>query len=230
MSETLEAEDPQTPERAAAALRDGQLVVLPTDTVYGVAADAFQPAATRRLLRARGGGRNRPLSLLIRSPRQVVGLAGDVPEAADRLLAAYWPGPLTVVLRAAPGMSWDLGNDAGTVALRIPTDELLLGLIKEIGPLACTGAKRRGRPQPATVEQAREQLGDAVACYVDGGERLEAASTIVDATHGETIRVLRAAAIPSEHVEQVAAGRLDWGARPEAMTEEPGDPVGGREE
>lgn len=220
MSDVLEAADPTTRERVVDSLREGSLAVLPTDSVYGLAADAFAPAATRRLLRVRGSGRNRPLTVLIRSARQVVGLAGDVPEAADRLIAAYWPGPLTVVLRASPGLTWDLGNNAGTVALRIPTDDDLLAVINEVGPLACSAACKRGADPPTTVDAAREQLGDAVACYVDGGERSAPVSTVVDASRGDAVEVLRAGAVPDEHVERVAGGELAWGARPEPAGEE----------
>ena len=218
--EVLPAGTTEARERAVEALREGGLVVLPTDTVYGIVADAFNPHATRRLLRARGGGRNRPLPVLIRSPRQVVGLAGDVPESADRLMAAYWPGPLTLVLRAVPGLTWDLGNTADRLGLRIPTDEDLLAIVKEVGPLACTSAKKRRGTLGTTVETVREDFAATVACFVDGGELAGPLSTIVDASRGEQIEVLRAGAIPAEHILEVAAGNLDWGERPEAAEED----------
>ncbi|MBA2528405.1 MAG: Sua5/YciO/YrdC/YwlC family protein, partial [Euzebyales bacterium] len=101
--------------RAVAVLGEGNLVVLPTDTLYAVVADAFATAATRRLFSARGGG-SAPLTVLIRNPRQVIGLARDVPETAERLMATYWPGPLTIVLAAQPDMPWDLGDTDDTVA------------------------------------------------------------------------------------------------------------------
>lgn len=215
VSEIIGAQEPGTRERVLEELGEGRLVVLPTDSVYGVVADAFRQTATRRLLRARASGRNRPLTVLIRSERQVVGLAGDVPDAADRLIAAYWPGPLTLILRASPGMTWDLGNTADTVALRIPTDDELLEVIKEVGPLACGSANRRNRDRPTTVEEAHEQLEDSVACYVDGGKRDGEVSTIVDASREGRIEVLRVGAIPAEDIERVAAGELAWGERPD---------------
>jgi L-threonylcarbamoyladenylate synthase len=211
----IPASDPSAREQVADDLREGRLAVLPTDTIYAVVAEAFAPQATRRLIRARGLGRNRPLTVLIRSQRQVVGLAGDVSEAADRLIAAYWPGPLTLILRAAPSLNWDLGNNAGTVALRIPTDELVQSVIKEVGPLASSAANRKGGGLPTTVEGAREQLETAVSVYVDGGERAEPVSTIVDASRGDRVEVLREGAIPAAHVARVAAGELDWGTRPD---------------
>lgn len=216
----LPASGADTAARASEQLRAGNLAVVPTDTVYALVAHAFDPDATRRLLRVRGAGRNRPLTILIRSERQVVGLAGDLSEHAERLAAAYWPGPLTLVVRAGQGLSWDLGNTSGTVAVRIPTDDLLQRVIGEVGPLASSGAHLRGKPVATTVADAADQLGDAVACYVDGGVRGGPPSTIVDATGQDRVDVVREGAIPTEHIRAVAAGELDWGARPDSGTTE----------
>ncbi len=216
MSETLDIADPTAAERLAEELGAGRLAVVPTDTVYAVVADAFAPQATRRLLRARGAGRNRPLPVLVDRPRQIAGLAQGVTEAVDRLVAAYWPGPLTIALRVADGLGWDLGNTAGTVALRQPDDDWLRGVIAEVGPLAATGACRRGRPAATTIEEARTQLGEAVALYLDGGPCEGHRSTIVDATRGERVEVLRTGAIDADDLARVAAGELDWGKRPDA--------------
>jgi tRNA threonylcarbamoyl adenosine modification protein (Sua5/YciO/YrdC/YwlC family) len=200
--------------RAIAALRDGGLVVVPTDTVYGVVADAFQPQATQRLFAAKGQSRDVPLPVVIRTPRQVNGLVEDVPEAAERLMAAYWPGPLTLVFRTSTGLTWDLGEDHGTVALRLPSDDLLLAVVADVGPLACTGANRRGEPAPSSVSEAAAQLGAAVALYVDGGPRAGQGSTIVDVTH-DAAHVLRSGTIPDDHIRQVATGEVGWGQRPD---------------
>ncbi len=203
MSETIPLDDvAETAARAAQRLRAGQLVVIPTDTVYAVIADAFHPAATRRLLESRQAGRTPP-PVIVGSPGQARGLAEPVPDEAQRLMAAYWPGPLTLVLPAVASLTWDLGDDRGTVALRMPADELALALVGEIGPLACTGANRRGEPMPTTVDEARSQLGDAVALYVDGGVREARSSTVVDCT-GTPPRVLREGAVPAADVGQVA--------------------------
>ncbi len=215
MSDTLDIADPAAAERLAEELGAGRLAVVPTDTVYAIVADAFAPQATRRLLRARGAGRNRPLPVLVDRPRQISGLTQGVTEAVDRLVAAYWPGPLTIALRAAEGLGWDLGNTAGTVALRQPDDDWLRGVIAEVGPLAATGASRRGRPAATTVEEARTQLGEAVAVYVDGGPRAGRRSTIVDATRGEGVEVLRTGAIDAGDLARVAGGELEWGQRPD---------------
>jgi L-threonylcarbamoyladenylate synthase len=213
VAEQGDVEDPR--EQAIAALRAGNLAVLPTDTVYGLCADAFNPAATQRLFGAKRRSRDVPLTVLVRNPRQVTGLVADVPEAADRLMASYWPGPVTVVLPAVDGLTWDLGDTRGTVALRMPADDLVLGVVGEVGPLACTGANRHSEPLPTTLDDARSQLGAVVAVYVDGGHREGPLSTVVDATTPE-IAVLREGAVPAEHIVQVATGAVGWGERPGA--------------
>lgn len=195
--------------RAATLLRDGHLVVLPTDTVYGVAADAFNPQGTRRIFTAKGRDRRFPLPVLVRSPKQLPGLCPQLPEAAERLMAAYWPGPLTLVVAALSGLRWDLGDNDGTVAVRMPLDEVALAVIREVGPLSVTSANLAGQPPASTAAQAREQLGDAVELYLDDGPRRSAlASTIVDLTRRQP-QVLRAGVIDAEQVLQVARGELD---------------------
>lgn len=219
MSDTIALDDPTAHGRALEELAAGRLVVAPTDTVYVVIADAFSPAATRRLLRTRGSGRNRPLPVLIARPRQLNALSLEVGEAVDRLVATYWPGPLTIIVRSAPGMTWDLGNSAGTVALRMPDEDWLLDLGRETGPLAGSGAFRRGQPPTVDVAGVREQFGESVALYVDGGTRHGQPSTIVDASRGE-VEVLREGAVPAAHVAVVARGELGWGERPEPVDED----------
>ena len=199
--------------RVVAALRDGDAVVLPTDTVYAVVADAFNPSAMDRLRRVKGRTGRRPFSVIIRSPRQVTGLVSEIPDCADRLMAAYWPGPVTLVFSASDGLGWDLGETRGTVGLRMPTDDLLLAIVAEVGPLACTAASKGGGSPARDIEAAEQQLGDGVALYVDGGECIGAVSTIVDVTDTQP-RVLREGAVPTEHVRQVCSGELAWGQRP----------------
>jgi tRNA threonylcarbamoyl adenosine modification protein (Sua5/YciO/YrdC/YwlC family) len=195
-----------------ATLRKPELVVVPTDTVYGIIADAFNSKATTALRDAKGLVSTAPLTVLLRNPRQVTGLVSDIPEAADRLMASYWPGPLTLVLPAADGLNWDIGTRT-VVALRMPTDALLLEVIADVGPLVCSAAARRGDEAPRTVAAAQEALGDTVALYVDGGARNAQWSTIVDLTRDHAT-VLREGVIASEDVELVASGRVGWGETP----------------
>lgn len=217
MPETISADDfDAAVARAAAALQDGDLVVVPTDTVYAVVADAFQRSATQRLLGAKGRGRQVPLSLLIRNPRQVIGLANDVPEAAERLMASYWPGPVALVLPVQPEMPWELGKTAGAITLRMPAHDLLLAIAAEVGPLACSAANRRDQPPPTSVDQARAQMGDGVDLFIDGGPSEATLTTIVDCTRPEP-SVLREGLVTAEDVLRVARGDVGWGQQPSAL-------------
>ncbi|MDP8961825.1 MAG: L-threonylcarbamoyladenylate synthase [Actinomycetota bacterium] len=192
--------------RAAAALGAGRLVVLPTDTVYGVAADAFNPAATARIFLAKARSRRLPLPVLVYSPTQLAGIVAEVPAAGEWLMAAYWPGPLTLVLAAQDNLAWDLGDAAGTVAVRMPLDEVALDVIRAVGPLAVTSANRTGEPAANDVTAARAALGDDVDVYVDDGPRRNATpSTILDLTRSEPL-LIREGDLPSDEVMAVARG------------------------
>lgn len=196
-------------ERATEVLRGGRLVVMPTDTVYGVAADAFDPSATERIFAAKDRGRAHPLPVMVRSQKQLPALTPLVSEALDRLVAAYWPGPLTIVVPAQSQLRWDLGRNDGTVAVRMPLDDVALALIRTVGPMAVTSANLSGRPPGPTAADARDQLGDAVDLYLDDGPREGGVpSTIVDVTRREP-HVLREGVLPATEVLAVARGELD---------------------
>lgn len=191
-------------DEAVHVLARGGLVVLPTDTVYGIGADAFAPAAVAALLAAKGRGRQMPPPVLVPDVRTVDGLCTDVPEAARRLMTAFWPGALTVICRAQPSLAWDLGETRGTVAVRMPDHPAALALLRRTGPLAVSSANRTGSPAAVTAGQAREQLGDAVAVYLDAGPAPGGvASTIVDATT-DTLRVVRVGALSVADLAEVA--------------------------
>ena len=214
MAEILSAEDVDaTVQRAVEALQEGALVVLPTDTVYAVVADAFQRGATQRLLGVKGRGRQVPLSLLIRNPRQVIGLASDTPETAERLMASYWPGPVALVLPAQPDMPWELGKTGDAITLRMPAHELLLAIAAEVGPLACSAANRRGEPSPTSAEEVQRQMGDAVDFIVDAGVCSPDMTTIVDCTRDQ-IHVLREGIVSTDDILRVANGDVGWGQQP----------------
>ncbi|MBS3941049.1 MAG: threonylcarbamoyl-AMP synthase [Actinobacteria bacterium] len=209
--------------RATEALRQGRLVVLPTDTFYGVAADAFNPQGTGRLFAARQQPRRVPLSVLVRSPKQLAGLTTIVPEAAERLVAAYWPGPLTIVLHAEPNLRWEIGRNEGTVAVRMPLDDVALAVVRAVGPLALTGAAQSGQSSPTTAGAAIDQLGDEVEYYLDDGPRPGGSgSTIIDLTRAEPA-ILRPGNLDDDEVLAVARGELD----PFATTMPPPDPEPG---
>lgn len=201
---TDDATRPTAIAAAAHAVRRGDLVVLPTDTVYGVGADPFAPNAVRRLLDAKGRGRDVPVPVLVGSWRTVNGLVEELPDVAKDLIAAFWPGPLTLVLRQGSGLTWDLGETKGTVAVRMPLHPVAIELLVETGPLAVSSANRHGEPPPVTAAEALEQLGDAVAVYLDGGPAEDRTpSTIVDLT-GPVPRVLREGALDRARLAEVA--------------------------
>lgn len=188
---------------AADAVRRGEVIVLPTDTVYGVGADAFDPEAVRALLAAKGRGRSMPPPVLVAGQRVLDGLAYDVPRYARDLVDAFWPGALTIVCRSQPSLTWDLGDRNDTVALRMPLHRTALALLESTGPLAVTSANRTGQPAATTCDEAEEQLGDAVSVYLDAGPCAGSlASTIVDVT-GERPRLLRAGAIEPDQLRTV---------------------------
>ena len=190
---------------AAAAVLKGELVVLPTDTVYGLGADAFSPAAVQRMLVAKGRGRDMPSPVLVGSARAAAALVEDLGPYGQVLIDEFWPGGLTIVCRAARTLHWDLGDTKGTVAIRMPQDPLALELLKETGPMAVSSANLTGKPSPATAAEARDQLGESVAVYLDGGTAIGGvASTIVDLT-GNQPRLLRRGAISIGRLREVAA-------------------------
>jgi tRNA threonylcarbamoyl adenosine modification protein (Sua5/YciO/YrdC/YwlC family) len=188
---------------AVAALRRGDLAVLPTDTVYGIAADAFSPQAVDRLLAAKGRGRDMPVPVLVGSWRGLDGLADHVTPDMRSLVEAFWPGALTVIVRAAPSLAWDLGETRGTVAVRMPLHPVALAVLAETGPLAVSSANRTGMPPATTAAEAQDQLGSSVAVYLEAGSSGEAVpSTIVDLT-GAQPQVRRAGAVSLEELQAV---------------------------
>ena len=189
---------------AITALQSGDLIVLPTDTVYGIAADAFSPTAVNKLLAAKGRGRDMPVPVLVGSWRTLDGLVDELGPLARRMVETFWPGPLTLVVRAAQSLAWDLGETRGTVAVRMPLEPVALEVLTQTGPLAVSSANRSGLPPAADAADAARQLGDSVRVYLDGGPVAEAVpSTIVDLT-GDHARVLRAGALDVALLRELA--------------------------
>jgi len=220
---------------ARSAIGRGELVVLPTDTVYGVAADAFNPKAVAKLLKAKGRGRQSPPPVLIPGIPTLDALAESVPEEVRALVAEFWPGGLTVILPAQSSLVWDLGETRGTVALRMPNNRIALEILSETGPLAVSSANLTGEPAAMTALEAEEMLGESVAVYLDGGRAgadytpqaasdteavsdTEAtgsplASTIVDATglllpEGK-LRIVRSGVIPDQVIRDIVGDRCE---------------------
>lgn len=188
---------------AAAAVRRGELVVLPTDTVYGIGADAFSREAVGDLLEAKGRGRGMPSPVLVGSPNTLHGLVTDFSEQAWELVDAFWPGALTLVANHQPSLTWDLGETRGTVAVRMPLHPVAIELLTEFGPMAVSSANLTGHPAPQTCDAAQEMLGDSVSVYLDGGPTpADVPSSIVDVT-GKVPVLLRAGAISAEQLREV---------------------------
>lgn len=200
---------------ARQAIARGELVVMPTDTVYGVAADAFSPAAVQRLLDAKGRGRQSPPPVLVPGVTTLEALVQSVPQAVRDLVEEFWPGGLTIVLPVQPSLVWDLGETRGTVAVRMPAHRLALALLEETGPLAVSSANKTGQPAAITATDAEAMLGDSVAVYLDDGiSDTGVASTIIDATSLVTgidpvVRVLRDGAVTRERLREVIGDLLE---------------------
>ncbi|AND16860.1 L-threonylcarbamoyladenylate synthase [Rathayibacter tritici] len=230
---------------ARTAIGRGELVVIPTDTVYGVAANAFDAAAVQRLLDAKGRTRQSPPPVLIGDVAALDALAENVPEAVRDLAREFWPGGLTIVLHAQPSLVWDLGETRGTVALRMPDNPVTIELLAETGPLAVSSANRTGQPSATTAQEAFDQLGDSVDVYLDAGAAgsqysgrpagASESSTIVDATalsfEGGTLRILRQGVVSAERIREVVGDLLPdpqaQQSAPEPITTEPGAEAAG---
>jgi len=190
---------------AVAAVLKGALVVLPTDTVYGIGADAFRPSAVASLLAAKGRGRDMPPPVLVGSVRAANALVEDLGPYGQELIDEFWPGGLTLVCRASRSLKWDLGETKGTVAVRMPQHPVTLEVLAETGPMAVSSANMTAKPAATTAADAREQFGDAVEVYLDGGKcETDTPSTIVDLT-GDMPRLLRGGAISIGRLREVAA-------------------------
>lgn len=195
---------------ARGAFGRGELIVIPTDTVYGIACDAFSGAAVNRLLEAKGRDRSSPPPVLVPGLPTLDALAEDVPDAARTLVKAFWPGALTLILPARESLTWDLGDTHGTVALRMPAHPIALELLSETGPLAVSSANLSGQPAARTAAEALDALGDSVAVYLEAGEvggaELDGrsnGSTIIDFTRvtAETeFTIVRHGVIPDDDI------------------------------
>jgi len=219
---------------ALSAIGRSALVVIPTDTVYGIAADAFSPEAVQNLLDAKGRGRTSPPPVLIPGVTTMDALAVGIPQPVRDLVATFWPGGLTVILNAQPSLVWDLGETRGTVALRMPSDPVALDILRQTGPLAVSSANLSGQPAATDAQSAEAALGDRVAVYLDGGvagasygthatASAAQASTIVDATgfdsNGGTLRIVRDGVVSRAEIEAVIGDALAPADAPEANVE-----------
>ncbi|MGO2684971.1 MAG: L-threonylcarbamoyladenylate synthase [Microbacterium sp.] len=205
---------------ARQAIARGEVIVMPTDTVYGIAADAFTPSAVQRLLDAKGRGRDQPPPVLVSGQQALAALVEEIPEPVQRLVDEFWPGGLTIVLPAQPSLSWDLGDTLGTVAVRMPDQRVALELLEETGPLAVSSANRTGRAAAISAEAAQQMLGESVSVYLDGGMSATGVpSTIIDATSlvrrgadaaaEPRVRLLREGAVSRKQLQEILEDLLE---------------------
>lgn len=193
--------------QAKVGLDRGEVVVIPTDTVYGLAADAFNIKGVEALANIKGAEKSVPPTVLIPRVETMSALATDLPLIANQLAAAFWPGALTMVLKAQSTLNWDLGENRGTVALRVPDHKITLALLEDTGPLAVTAANTSGEPAAVTAQAAAEYFENKVSVYLDAGTSAKGeASTILDLSQvrdGQPIRVLRKGAISLDRIRSV---------------------------
>ena len=190
---------------AAAAALAGGLVVLPTDTVYGVGTRPDDPAATARLFEAKGRPRGLALPVLVAS-RAAAEEVAVFDDRARALAGRFWPGPLSLVLpRAERSRTWDLGEDASTVAVRMPHHPLALAVLASTGPLAVTSANRSGEPTPTTCEGLRAVFGDTVDVYLCEAAPIAGSASTVVALDGSELRVLRLGAVGEDELRAALA-------------------------
>jgi L-threonylcarbamoyladenylate synthase len=208
---------------AKVSLGRHELVVMPTDTVYGIGCDAFSAKGVEALLAAKGRGPQSPPPVLIPNTQTLHALAESVPDVAVRLAETFWPGALTMILRAQPSLNWNLGETRGTVALRMPDHKIALALLEEVGPMAVSSANLTGEPAATTCQQAEAYLGSSVSVYLDGGTSPKGeASTILDLTSivdsydadgglstTGTIKIVRRGALRPEQIRSIAGSLLE---------------------
>lgn len=207
MSRIYDCGDPDTRNvgigAAVDAVRAGQLVVLPTDTLYGLGCDAFNNQAVANLLATKHRGPDMPVPVLVGSWDTIQGLVQHYTPQAKTLVEAFWPGGLSIVIQQAPSLPWNLGDTRGTVMLRMPLHPVAIELLRKTGPMAVSSANISGQNPPNTVVEARQQLNENVSIYLDGGEcEIGEASSIVDIS-GEKPKLLREGAISAERIGEV---------------------------
>ncbi|AJE32929.1 MAG: threonylcarbamoyl-AMP synthase [Corynebacterium humireducens] len=188
---------------AVEAARSGRLVVLPTDTLYGLGCDAFDNQAVANLLATKRRGPDMPVPVLVGSWDTIRGLVREFPPQTEALVQAFWPGGLSIVVPQAPSLPWNLGDTRGTVMLRMPLHPVAIELLREVGPMAVSSANISGHEPPTTAIAAKQQLGTAVAVYLDGGQTpVGQPSTIIDLS-GPRPYLLREGALSAERIGEV---------------------------
>ena len=195
--------EPALVEFVANSLDSGNVVALPTDTFYGLAVDPVNLAAVDRIYDIKNRARHKPLSLLIADVAQAYALARSCDQAFDRLAERFWPGPLTIIVKAGSRLPLRVTANTGSVALRVPDAAIARAVIARLGlPITATSANLHGFPECTYAQSVRDQLGDQIPLIVDGGTTgRTVATTIVDLTAGGNAwSILREGAIPTHEI------------------------------
>ncbi|MGE5218356.1 MAG: L-threonylcarbamoyladenylate synthase [Chloroflexota bacterium] len=190
---------------AVAALKRGEVIVLPTETLYGLGADALDAAAAERVFQLKGRDAANPLPVLVADRAMLASLVTAVAPLAERLIAEFWPGPLTLVLPARKNLPKPLVNSSGGVAVRISSQPIAQELVKALGrPITATSANPSGQPPARTVEQAKRYFAGQIEIFIDGGELTSRTGSTVAEINGERIRIIRQGDISREDLQRVA--------------------------
>lgn len=198
--------EPSLVSYAAARIRQGQVLGMPTDTFYGLAADPVNLRAVERIYEIKSRSRHKPLSLLVESVDQATELARNVPDVFQQLAEKYWPGPLTIIVKASSRLPLKVTANTGNVALRVPDAPIPKAIIREIGfPITATSANLLGLAECTTAECVREQMGDRISIIVNGGRtQRDTPTTIVDLSgNAMQWQIIREGAIPAEEISQI---------------------------
>ncbi len=199
--------EPESIEEAARVIRDGGLVVFPTDTLYGLGASVFNQAAVERMFQVKRRAKEKAVSVLVASFAEAEPLTEEIPPPALNLMSHFWPGPLTLLFKANDKVPTMLTANSGKIGIRIPDNKVALALIKASGtPLTGSSANLSGNREPLEVEEVEKELAEQVDLIIDGGKpRLSKPSTVVDIT---SFKVLRSGAIGRERIEEVLGGKI----------------------
>ena len=198
--------EPKLISYAAERIRQGQVLGMPTDTFYGLAADPVNLRAVERIYEIKSRSRHKPLSLLVESIDAAANLSPDVPQVFHELAEKYWPGPLTIIVKASSRLPLKVTANTGNVALRVPDAPIPIAIIREIGfPITATSANLLGSAECTTAECVRDQLGERISMIVNGGpSKRDVPSTIVDLSGDPTQwQIIREGAVPAEEISQI---------------------------
>jgi L-threonylcarbamoyladenylate synthase len=188
---------------AVAALRRGEVIVYPTETLYGLGADALDVAAVEKVFRLKGRTRDNPILVLVADREMLTALVAEVPALAEKLIASFWPGPLTLVLPARKDVSRPLLNSAGGIGVRISSEPVATGLVRALGhPLTATSANPSGQPPARTVEQAKNYFAGAIDLFIDAGELISTTGSTVVEIKATAINIIREGEISKSELQR----------------------------